>query len=64
MFATTRHLFHRRSPAPETTPGDAATRPVSREKRSALHPAMRGLNVSSVHGRHCICDRCSSDRAA
>ncbi len=22
------------------------------------HPAMSGLNVSPVHGRHCICHRC------
>jgi len=25
---------------------------------------MRGLNVPPVHGRHCICHRCSTDRAA
>jgi hypothetical protein len=28
------------------------------------HPAMRGLNVSPVHGRHCICDRCTADHRA
>jgi hypothetical protein len=22
------------------------------------HPAMAGLNVPPVHGRHCICHRC------
>ena len=28
------------------------------------HPAMRGLNVSPVHGRHCICERCIVGRNA
>jgi hypothetical protein len=23
------------------------------------HPAMIGLNISPVHGHHCICDRCA-----
>jgi len=23
------------------------------------HPAMTGIDVSPVHGRHCICDRCA-----
>jgi hypothetical protein len=22
------------------------------------HPAMAGLNIPPVHGRHCICERC------
>ncbi len=25
------------------------------------HPAMAGLNVSPVHGRHCICERCARE---
>lgn len=28
------------------------------------HPAMSGLDVSPVHGRHCICERCSPDQLA
>jgi len=24
------------------------------------HPAMRGIQVSPVHGRHCICSRCGA----
>ncbi len=27
------------------------------------HPAMRGLDVSPVHGRHCNCRRCDSPPA-
>jgi len=25
------------------------------------HPAMSGLSVSPVHGRHCICERCDPE---
>jgi hypothetical protein len=31
---------------------------------SHRHPAMSGINVSPVHGRHCICDRCSMSAAS
>lgn len=27
---------------------------------SHRHPAMSGLDISPVHGRHCICDRCTT----
>ena len=33
--------------------------PAARREVTGRHPAMSGLNVSPVHGRHCICDRCS-----
>ena len=34
--------------------------PVKRVGASKFerHPAMRGIDVSPVHGRHCICKRC------
>ena len=28
------------------------------------HPAMRGLDVSPVHGRHCNCTRCDQQPRA
>ena len=31
-------------------------------QRPQRHPAMTGLNVSPVHGRHCICGRCERTR--
>jgi hypothetical protein len=31
----------------------------ARDGRPQRHPAMSGLDVSPVHGRHCICDRCT-----
>jgi hypothetical protein len=64
MFQKSRHLFHRRDTSVE--PRVAASRraeglaPASEDR----HPAMRGLNVSPVHGRHCICNRCSPDKRA
>jgi hypothetical protein len=27
-------------------------------EQQTRHPAMSGIDVSPVHGRHCICDRC------
>ncbi len=39
-----------------TSPAGAPPAPASRR-----HPAMSGLNVSPVHGRHCICSRCVPD---
>lgn len=30
----------------------------SRPEEQTRHPAMSGIEVSPVHGRHCICDRC------
>ena len=33
--------------------------PAAQRAVSGRHPAMSGLNVSPVHGRHCICNRCS-----
>jgi hypothetical protein len=64
MFQMPRHLFQRQNdPAQQAVampsgPGE----PVSTDQDR--HPAMRGLNVSPVHGRHCICDRCSPDSRA
>jgi hypothetical protein len=52
-----RQLFHRPSSAvknaapPQGKADDASRRPER-------HPAMRGLQVSPVHGHHCICGRC------
>jgi hypothetical protein len=31
-----------------------------RPERQHHHPAMNGIDVSPVHGRHCICDRCTA----
>jgi hypothetical protein len=67
MFASVqqyaRRLSHR---APASPSADVAARPV--EPNGTRHPAMRGIDVSPVHGRHCICDRCGPagrhDRAA
>jgi hypothetical protein len=66
MFQTSRspfhrphlHLLHHAGPVAE------APRPtVSRvSAMSARHPAMRGLDISPVHGRHCICGRCEQMR--
>ena len=36
----------------------SSTQPETGDRR---HPAMSGLNVSPVHGRHCICNRCAPD---
>jgi hypothetical protein len=63
MFAPPKHLFHRAPATPASTPSAAEDPPVT-DVTSHRHPAMRGLNVPPVHGRHCICDRCSSSRAA
>jgi hypothetical protein len=44
-------------PSRKAQPQDAqAAVPADRR-----HPAMSGLNVSPVHGRHCICNRCTPD---
>jgi hypothetical protein len=65
MFHKSRHLFHRsdRSVESSVAMSGRPAETVSTE-HEARHPAMRGLNVSPVHGRHCICDRCSADRRA
>jgi hypothetical protein len=64
MFHSPRHFFNRTAapaPASDATPPTPTADTASTMR---LHPAMRGLNVSPVHGRHCICNRCSGDRAA
>lgn len=65
MFQMSRHLFHRQS-SPAQPHVAIPGRPAEDVNRvsEARHPAMRGLNVSPVHGRHCICDRCGADRRA
>jgi hypothetical protein len=65
MFPAHRHLFHREPAAPAKEPAAAdGTKAQPRPIEHPRHPAMRGLNVSPVHGHHCICDRCGHDRAA
>jgi hypothetical protein len=39
--------------------GSVASRPAGLGEVRHRHPAMAGLNVSPVHGWHCICDRCA-----
>jgi hypothetical protein len=65
MFSTPRHIFHRASAA-SGQPLSVVQSRLTDEMNSAAHrhPAMRGLDISPVHGRHCICDRCSLHRAA
>lgn len=46
-----RHRREQRTVAPIAAVGNAGPR----------HPAMAGLNVPPVHGRHCICERCERD---
>jgi hypothetical protein len=43
----------------------AAHRPAAsgeslRRGSAKLHPAMIGLDVAPVHGRHCMCGRCGT----
>ena len=45
------HLASAAPPADPEVKG-SATAPSNR------HPAMRGIDVSPVHGRHCNCSRC------
>jgi hypothetical protein len=64
MFEKSRQLFHRNNVSAKPA-GAMPNRPSETASRSdERHPAMRGLNVSPVHGRHCICDRCSADHRA
>lgn len=37
---------------------DPSAKAEDPSQTGARHPAMRGLDVSPVHGRHCICGRC------
>jgi hypothetical protein len=66
MFQATRHLFHRNPTSSLQRAATAQTRPAAKPGMtdSDRHPAMRGLSISPVHGHHCICDRCSQQRAA
>jgi hypothetical protein len=41
-------------PASTVDPGVKATANTTQNR----HPAMRGINVSPVHGHHCNCSRC------
>jgi hypothetical protein len=36
----------------------ASPGPAAKGVTHNRHPAMSGIQVSPVHGRHCICDRC------
>lgn len=49
--------FSRRS---RDTRGPAAPVTVI-DTQGRRHPAMAGLNIPPVHGRHCICMRCERD---
>jgi hypothetical protein len=33
-------------------------KPTAQDTSNHCHPAMVGIQVSPVHGRHCICNRC------
>jgi hypothetical protein len=47
------------TPRPQPSGRAASDRPGSaRGSAQQRHPAMSGLDVSPVHGRHCICHRC------
>jgi hypothetical protein len=50
----------KRSSNPPNRGADASIKVVHASKATDRHPAMRGLDVSPVHGRHCICGRCMS----
>jgi hypothetical protein len=63
MFQGHRNPFHRTPAAPHGA-ADQRRPPVDGQSPEDRHPAMRGLDVSPVHGRHCICNRCSQHRAA
>ena len=64
MFASQRHILRRTAAPTETPSAPDAARPVADLSTAHRHPAMRGLNVSPVHGRHCICGRCSPEPPA
>ncbi|HET9074708.1 MAG TPA: hypothetical protein VFN48_09030 [Solirubrobacteraceae bacterium] len=57
-----RQLFRRSSTAPRTSGPAAKVGPS--QPATERHPAMRGLDVSPVHGRHCICGRCAQHTKA
>jgi hypothetical protein len=48
------------SPTRSTRELPTSAQLYARDDRPQRHPAMSGLNVSPVHGRHCICDRCAA----
>jgi hypothetical protein len=50
--------FLRAVSAARQSRGAERTSGVPAARVSGRHPAMSGLNVSPVHGRHCICNRC------
>jgi hypothetical protein len=56
--------FHRTVDVSQRSPSQserlASRAPALGEVRHR-HPTMAGLNVSPVHGRHCICDRCARE---
>jgi hypothetical protein len=56
-----RGVARRMRPVP---PAEAAGPPAVAPANEHRHPAMRGLDVSPVHGRHCNCNRCDTSRAA
>lgn len=52
-------IHHTGAARPQTSGRVSSDRPGSaRGSVQQHHPAMSGLNVSPVHGRHCICHRC------
>jgi hypothetical protein len=65
MFHSARRLLHLAPAAPVSPAGETTGRPAAgATDYTHRHPAMRGLNVPPVHGRHCICNRCNVGRAA
>ncbi|MBO0768296.1 MAG: hypothetical protein J2O48_06385 [Solirubrobacterales bacterium] len=63
MFQAPRQLFRRSSAAADDRPVVDAKDAESASERDR-HPAMRGIDVSPVHGRHCICNRCEEHHNA
>jgi hypothetical protein len=64
MFQSPRNPFHLPHLHIHRAESGPAAPPVELAPHSERHPAMRGLNVSPVHGRHCICDRCGQHKHA
>jgi hypothetical protein len=57
--------FTRTARRPRSKPLNTATIPPQNQRARQQvhqHPAMQGLVVSRVHGNHCICHRCITDR--
>ena len=55
-FSRVVHLGRTRRWRPAREIAEPATQ--AERQRLQWQPSMAGLNVSPVHGRHCICERC------